>query len=83
MNKVKCLFVVSMLFFCCEDPIEVELNEPNLKLVVEAYVNWIKETNQTEQAVILSTLNPFFSNAKTTVNAVSYTHLTLPTIYSV
>lgn len=68
MNKVKCLFVVSMLFFYCEDPIEVELNEPNLKLVVEAYVNWIKETNQTEQAVILSTLNPFFSNAKTTVN---------------
>ena len=36
--------------------------------MVEAYVNWIKETNQTEQAVILSTLNPFFSNAKTPIN---------------
>ena len=59
MNRVKCLFLFFMLLFFCEDPIEVELNEPNLKLVVEAYVNWIKETNKTEQAVILSTLIPF------------------------
>ena len=68
MNSVKFLFVVSVLFFSCEDPIEVELNEPNSKLVIEAYVNWIKETNQTEQVVLLSTLNSFFSTAKIPVN---------------
>lgn len=63
-----------LLLINCEDPIAVELNDADEKLVVEAYINWIKERGQTEQVVHLSLSSPYFnvqskpaSGAKVTV----------------
>ena len=46
----------------CEDPIEVEVNDSTQRLVVEASINWIKETRQPEQEVVLSLTNSYFSD---------------------
>jgi len=61
------IFFIGLLWslMACEDPIDVDLNDNPSALVVEGYVNWIKETQQTEQLVMLSSLSPYFSKEKT------------------
>lgn len=66
-RKIILLFGILLSIVGCEDPIDVDLNENPSLLVVEAYVNWIKETKQTEQVVKLSTLSPYFSSQKNAV----------------
>ena len=46
----------------CEEPIEVEVNDTSQRLVVEASINWIKETKQAEQEILLSLTASYFSN---------------------
>jgi len=48
MKKVIILFF-GLLFLNCEDPINIELNDSNQILVVDAFINWIKEGQTSEQ----------------------------------
>jgi hypothetical protein len=59
MKKVIILFF-GLLFLNCEDPINIELNDSNQILVVDAFINWIKEGQTSEQEVILSLTSPYF-----------------------
>jgi len=52
------LFLLSQ----CEDPIEVEVFDSQKRLVIEAQINWIKETQQTEQEVFLSLSSSYFAD---------------------
>ena len=61
MRKFLCFIIVLFLFVNCEDPIDILLNDADEKLVVEAYINWIKELKQTEQVVKLSLSSPYFN----------------------
>ena len=56
------LIICVFLFSKCEDPIEVNVFDSETLLVVEAQINWIKETQKTEQEVILSLSSSYFSN---------------------
>ena len=40
--------------------VEIPLNDSKEILIVDAYINWIKETNKTEQKVNLSLSSPYF-----------------------
>ena len=59
MKKVVYLFF-GLLFINCEDPIDIDLNDSDQILVVEAFINWIKENKTSEQEVILSLTSPYF-----------------------
>jgi hypothetical protein len=60
MRNSFCLIICVFLFSKCEDPIEVEVFDSEPLLVVEAQINWIKETQKTEQEVILSLSTSYF-----------------------
>ena len=59
MKKVIILFI-GLFFLNCEDPIDLKLNDSNQILVVDAFINWIKEDQTSEQEVILSLTSPYF-----------------------
>ncbi|WP_400079516.1 DUF4249 domain-containing protein [Winogradskyella sp. R77965] len=60
----KILFFVSILFVfsSCEDVVDVDLNEAEPRLVIEASINWFKNTAGNEQSIKLSLSAPFFDN---------------------
>ena len=60
MKKLLLGFITNLIFFSCEDVVEIPLNDSNEILIVDAYINWIKETNKTEQKVNLSLSSPYF-----------------------
>ena len=60
MRNSFCLIICVFLFSKCEDPIEVKVFDSEPLLVVEAQINWIKETQKTEQEVILSLSTSYF-----------------------
>ena len=60
MKKQLSFLFALFLLINCEDPIDIELNDDDEKLVVEAYINWIKERKQTEQVVNLRLSSPYF-----------------------
>ena len=62
MRNSSYLIICIFLFSKCEDPIEVNVFDSEPLLVVEAQINWIKETQKTEQEVILSLSSSYFSN---------------------
>lgn len=45
----------------CEDIIDVGLNESEPRLVIEASINWVKNTTGNEQSIKLSLSAPFFN----------------------
>jgi hypothetical protein len=59
-------FMLISLFFClcynCEDVIEVDLNEAKPRLVIEASIDWFKNTPGNEQNIKLSLSAPFFDD---------------------
>jgi hypothetical protein len=61
MKKIIFLFLLS-LCFNCEDVIDVDLNEAEPRLVIEASINWFKNTSGNEQSIKLSLSAPFFDN---------------------
>ena len=62
--KSKWLVIVILTsFFSCEDVIEVELNEAEPRLVIEASIDWLKNTSGNEQQIKLTLSAPFFDNA--------------------
>ena len=62
------LVLIVTLFASCEDVIDVDLNYSSERLVIEGQLNWIKETQQTEQRVILSKTTPYFENLRIPAN---------------
>ena len=61
--KSKWLVIVIVIgLFSCEDVIEVELNEAEPRLVIEASINWLKNTTGNEQEIKLSLSAPFFDD---------------------
>jgi len=68
MKKITFLFIGLFLIINCEDPIAIDLNEAEPILVVEAYINWIKEIGSSEQEVILSLSSPFFGTSYKAAN---------------
>ena len=60
MKKLLLVFITNLIFFSCEDVVEIPLNDSKEILIVDAYINWIKETNRTEQKVNLSLSSPYF-----------------------
>ena len=60
MKKLLLVFVANLIFFSCEDVVEIPLNDSKEVLIVDAYINWIKESNKTEQKVNLSLSSPYF-----------------------
>ncbi len=61
MMKKILLILFAIISFCsCEDVIDVDLNESEPRLVIEASINWFKGTQGNEQAIKLSLSAPFF-----------------------
>lgn len=56
------------LFYTCEDLIDVELNETAPRLVIEASINWYKNTTGNQQSVKLSLSAPFFEESTPPAN---------------
>lgn len=49
-----------LLFISCEDVVDVDLNEAPPRLVIDAGINWFKNTIGNEQSIKLSLTAPFF-----------------------
>ncbi|EDP69919.1 hypothetical protein FBALC1_10317 [Flavobacteriales bacterium ALC-1] len=61
MKKLIYICILFSLFYNCEDVIDVDLNESEPKLVIEASINWFKNTLGNEQSIKLSLSAPFFN----------------------
>ncbi len=68
MKNIFFLFIASFLLFSCTEVVDIPLDTESSKLVIEASINWQKNTTGKEQKIKLSTTTDFYSN---TVPAVS------------
>lgn len=55
----------------CEDAIDVNLNETEPRLIIEASINWFKGTSGNEQSIKLSLSAPFYDNEIPPANGAS------------
>lgn len=60
--KLILVFFISLIFFSCEDVIDVDLDTGAPRLVVEASINWVNGTAGNEQVIKLSTTTAYFSS---------------------
>lgn len=56
------LFAFSLLLTSCEEVVQVDLQESEPRLVVEASINWVKNTTGNNQKIRLSTTVPFYED---------------------
>ncbi|WP_179006749.1 DUF4249 domain-containing protein [Winogradskyella forsetii] len=68
MKKSIYMLLVFSLFYTCEDVIDVDLNEAEPRLVIEASINWLKNTTGNQQSIKLSLSAPFFDDATPPAN---------------
>ena len=54
--------ILGLLFFTCEDVIDVDLNTSQPRLVIDASLNWFKGTVGNDQEIRLSLTAPFFDD---------------------
>jgi hypothetical protein len=54
--------IVALLMFSCEDVIDVDLNTIEPKLVIDASLNWFKDTAGNEQQIKLTLTAPYFDD---------------------
>lgn len=59
------LWFLPLLIWSCEDVIDVELENSEPRLVIDASLNWIKGTTGNVQSIQLSLTAPFFSDEMT------------------
>ena len=61
---MKNCFYILLLFICfsCEDVIDVDLNEAPPKLVIDASIDWLKNTSGNDQSIKLTLTAPYFDN---------------------
>ena len=60
--------ILLLHIFGCEKVVDIDLNYSDERLVIEGHFNWIKETKQTEQYIILSKTTPYFQNFRIPAN---------------
>ncbi|MFP4846045.1 DUF4249 family protein [Winogradskyella sp. PE311] len=64
MKKIIVLsYLLTLFTFSCEDIVDVELNESEPKLVIDASINWVKNTIGNEQSIKLTLSAPFFNES--------------------
>ncbi|SDI19621.1 DUF4249 domain-containing protein [Winogradskyella thalassocola] len=63
MKKLIYISFIVLLFTNCEDVIDVDLNNAEPKLVIEASINYFKNTTGNEQSIKLSLSAPFFEDS--------------------
>lgn len=64
MKKIQFIvsFIIITLFISCEEVIEVDLDTAPPRLVVDASIDWFKDTDGSEQTIKLSTTTGYYSN---------------------
>ena len=67
-KKFLFLGIIIIFFAACEEVIDVDLNYSDERLVIEGQLNWIKETQQTEQIIKLSKTTPYFETLRIPAN---------------
>ncbi|TCK64742.1 uncharacterized protein DUF4249 [Winogradskyella wandonensis] len=60
MKRILAIIILFIVITSCEDVIEVDLNEAPPRLVIDAGINWFKNTFGNEQSIRLSLTAPFF-----------------------
>lgn len=60
MKKIIFIYALLLLFFSCEDVIEVDLDTEAPRLVIDASINWFKGSTGNEQEIKLTLSAPFF-----------------------
>lgn len=70
MKKASLLIVLLLSIFLtsCEEVVDVDLDTAAPKLVIEAAINWEKETSGAQQTIKLSTTTGYFQNVIPTVS---------------
>lgn len=54
--------LIGLLIFSCEDVIDVDLNTVEPKLVIDASINWFKDTTGNQQEIKLTLSAPYFND---------------------
>jgi len=72
LNKIL-IAAMGLLFVACEDVIEVDLETAAPKLVIDASINWLKNTPGNEQKIILSTTTGYYSDEFPAVSGATIT----------
>ncbi|MFI1773225.1 DUF4249 domain-containing protein [Thalassobellus citreus] len=62
MRKIIYILIISLNFLSCEDVIDVDLKSTEPRLVINASLNWFKETQGNNQYIKLTLSAPFFNN---------------------
>ena len=62
LKKICVVAILCSLCYDCEDVIDVDLNEAQPRLVIEASINWFKDTTGNDQSIKLSLSAPFFDD---------------------
>lgn len=73
MKKINVLLLLILVISSCEDTIELNLNNAEPRLVIDASINWQKGTIGNEQAIKLSLTAPFFNEIIPPVNGAEVT----------
>lgn len=73
MRKIILYIAAIILFATCEDVIEVDLNEAEPRLVIDASINWLRGTIGNEQSIRLSLTAPFFDDVIPPANGATVT----------
>ena len=56
------IYCLLVSFFSCEEQIDIDLNTAQPRLVIDASINWFKNTEGNQQAIKLSLTAPFFDD---------------------
>lgn len=75
MKNINKIIMATMVLFLigCEDVISVDLDTATPRLVIDASIDWVKNTPGNEQKIILSTSTGYYSETFPTVSGASIT----------
>jgi hypothetical protein len=62
MKRIVILLILLLTLTNCEDVIDVNLNTSEPRLVIDASINWLKNTSGNQQSIRLSLTAPFFND---------------------
>lgn len=61
MKKTLYFVLISLSFFTCQEVIDLNLKTAEPRLVIDASLNWIKDTDGTNQNIILTLTAPYYN----------------------
>ncbi|PWH81537.1 DUF4249 domain-containing protein [Algibacter marinivivus] len=62
MKKIFKIILICLTLYACEDVIDVNVNNAEPRLVIDASIHWLKNTNGNTQLIKLSLTAPYFNN---------------------